>query len=44
MLYKKFADRIEKAYEFIGISFLPERMKQTYKEVINDNAQKLELY
>ena len=41
--YGKFADKINEANKWIDISFLPVEMKEAYKNVIAENAKKMEL-
>jgi len=41
--YEKFPDKIKGVNEWIDISFLPEKMKEEYKEVIALNAEKIKL-
>jgi len=41
--YKKFADRLNDANDWIEISFLPKKMKEEYKEIIVENWKKIGL-
>ena len=41
--YNKFANRINSANEWIDISFLPHMTKEKYKNIIAENAKKIEL-
>lgn len=41
--YANFAKKIKEAYKLIDISFLPEKKKEEYKNVIRENAEKLGL-
>ena len=40
-IFKKFMKVKEKWFEFIDISFIPDEMKKTYKELIKENLRKL---
>jgi serine/threonine-protein kinase HipA len=39
--YKKIASKIPDAYHWLSISFLPEKMKKEYYQVISENAKRL---
>ena len=41
--YSKFANKINEANEWIKISFLPAKIKKEYKNIIAENAKKIEL-
>jgi serine/threonine-protein kinase HipA len=41
--YGRFAGKLDEAYQLIGISFLPEQLKDIYIKVIEENARKLEI-
>jgi hypothetical protein len=42
-IYKRFANKLDEAFQLIDISFLPETLKASYKEIITENAGKIEL-
>ena len=42
-IYKRFANKLEGAKEWIDISFLPTEMKSEYKAILESNWKKMEL-
>ncbi len=40
--YKKIAGKIPDAYKWLSICFLPEKMKKEYRQVIDENAKRIE--
>jgi serine/threonine-protein kinase HipA len=42
-IYKRFANKLDEAFQLIDISFLPETLKATYKKIITQRAEKLDL-
>lgn len=41
--YGRFANKLQEAFQLIDISFLPKPLKATYKKIIAENAEKLDL-